>query len=255
MTEVTYLGNAKTFRSNDLDHNWTAILDTKPPPVDTKKESEGGVSPATKTNSRGKRRRSQISTSKSTQRSNRSGGNSATPGKDATKGATPAHKSGGRNDATKKKPQKKDATKKADQTPAPANEAASDGEAAAPAYVVCSKDHTEILGLIEDRDFETLHCLAKEAFDNVASITTPAGTLPQLTLLACNINLTRTHMLITCIHDTCPRRFPRCMSTMLSTIRVHDVCPRFVSTMCVHDACPRCIPRRVQVTRLIGVTF
>ena len=214
VTEVTYLGNSKTFRSNDLDNNWTAILDTKPP---AEKESEG-VSPATKPHSRGKRRRSQISVGRGT----RSGASrkDATPVKDATPGtnATPGKKDA-TTDATKgATPRKKGkAAKKADPTPAPASEAASDSEAAAPAYVVCSRDHADVLGLIEDRDFETLDILAKEAFDNVASIQTPAGTLPQLTLLACNINLTRTHMLITCTHERC-----------VSTMRVHDV---------AHDAC------------------
>ena len=31
VAEVTYLGNSKTFRSNDLDNNWSCTLDTKPP--------------------------------------------------------------------------------------------------------------------------------------------------------------------------------------------------------------------------------
>ena len=203
VTEVTYLGNSKTFVSNDLDNNWTAILDTSPP---AEKESEG-VSPATKPHSRGKRRRSQISAGRGT----RSGasrkdatpvkdatpGTNATPGKkdattDATKGATTDATKGAtpRNKGKDAKPTKTKAAKKADPTPVPASEAASDSEAAAPAYVVCSRDHADVLGLIEDRDFDTLDFLAKEAFDNVASIQTPAGTLPQLTLLACNINLT-----------------------------------------------------------------
>ena len=58
VTEVTYMGNSKTFRSNDLDNNWSCTLDTKPP-VDGEKTS-AGVSPATKPKGRGKRRRAFI---------------------------------------------------------------------------------------------------------------------------------------------------------------------------------------------------
>ena len=133
MAEVTYLGNSKTFRSNDLDNNWSCTLDTKPP-VEGHKTS-AGVSPATKPKGRAKRRRSQAP--------------APAPATAATAAPVPA--------------------------PAPAP-AAKTGEATAPAYVLCSKDHAEILGLIQDRNHEEVHKLATGAFEAVESIETPAGT-------------------------------------------------------------------------------
>ena len=136
VTEVTYLGNSKTFRSNDLDNNWSCTLDTKPP-VDGDKTS-AGVSPATKSSGRAKRRRSKVS---------------------APAPAAPAPAPTAKNvEAT---------------APVPA---AKNVEATAPAYVLCSKDHAEILGLIQDRKHEEVHKLATRAFEAVESIETPAGT-------------------------------------------------------------------------------
>lgn len=177
MTQVTYLGNSKTFLSNELDSNWTCILDTKAP-VESQEKTDAGVSPATKNSARGKRRRSQSSLALKSKSpaGTRTGSRAATRKavqKQREKGAESGAK-GAESGATKAAAEEASAPATPTPDKAPAQKAAAE-EAPAPAYVVCSKDHAEVLGLIQDRDFEKLHGLAKEAFENAAAIETPAG--------------------------------------------------------------------------------